>query len=274
MEFLSHDALKQAAPSIFATAPWGGVSSKYAFIPTIDVVEALAAEGFLPVKATQSVSRIEGKFGFAKHAIRFRREADLIARPRVVNGNAHHFYAEADQPIIPELCLTNAHDLTSTFILDAGFWRQLCSNGLMVCSSMFSSVRTRHSGDVSNILEGAYTIVNEFPKALEQIDAWGKIELKPEQQRAYAVAAAELRWGDTTPVDPSKLLTVRRSGDRSNDVFTTFNRVQEAIIKGGVRGYGAKGRRMTSRAVKGVSEDNRLNKALWRLTEELAKAVA
>jgi len=274
MEFLSHDALKQAAPSIFATAPWGGVSSKYAFIPTINVVEALAAEGFLPVKATQSRSRIEGKGDFTKHLIRFRREADLIARPRVVNGNAHHFYAENDQPLIPELCLTNSHDLTSTFILDAGLFRQLCSNGLMVSASNFGSIRTRHSGDVGNILEGAYTIVEEFPQVLEQVEAWQKIELQPAQQRAYAVAAAELRWGDTTPVDPSKLLTVRRSGDAKNDVFTTFNRVQEAIIKGGVRGYGAKGRRMTSRAVKGVSEDSRLNKALWRLTEELAKAVA
>ena len=38
---LSNDALRKAAPSIFADHPWERVSERYAFIPTIQVVDAL-----------------------------------------------------------------------------------------------------------------------------------------------------------------------------------------------------------------------------------------
>jgi Domain of unknown function (DUF932) len=124
---MTNEQLAKAAPSIFAQQPWVEVSDKYTFIPTIDVVEAMRAEGFFPVKATQSRSRIEGKGDFTKHLIRFRREGveDL---PRVVNGNAHFFYAQngLTAPEFPELVLTNSHDRSSGFQLSAGIYRQVC----------------------------------------------------------------------------------------------------------------------------------------------------
>jgi hypothetical protein len=272
---MSNAELQRVAPSIFATEPWSGVSAKYGFIPTIGIVDALRAEGFEPVHASQSTTRVEGKADFTKHMIRFQRTADIVERPRVVNGNAHYFYESHGEvaPYIPQVVMTNAHDLTGAFVLDAGLFRLLCSNGLMVSSGSFGSVRRRHSGNVGDVIDGVFSIVKEFPQVLGQVEQWQKIALTAHQQAAYATAAAELRWGDNVPVDPVKLLTVRRSGDNKNDVFTTFNRVQEAIVKGGVRGRGQTGRRLTTRAIKGVTEDVRLNKALWRLTEELAKQV-
>ena len=51
---LNNQDLHRVAPSIFASAPWERVSERYAFIPTIQVVDALRGEGFMPVKAMQS----------------------------------------------------------------------------------------------------------------------------------------------------------------------------------------------------------------------------
>jgi hypothetical protein len=43
------------------------------------------------------------------------------------------------------------------------------------------------------------------------------------------------------------------------------------MIKGGVAGRSARGRRMTTRGVGGVNENVRLNRALWTLADQFAK---
>ena len=43
------------------------------------------------------------------------------------------------------------------------------------------------------------------------------------------------------------------------------------MIRGGVRGVNAKNRLMKTREVKSVQADININKALWKLTEELAR---
>jgi hypothetical protein len=46
------------------------------------------------------------------------------------------------------------------------------------------------------------------------------------------------------------------------------------MIKGGVHGRTANGRNMSTRAVGGVTENVKLNKALWTLADEYAKLAA
>src|SRR5437588_12282750 len=64
--------LRRAVPSVFAAAPWGAMSGRYRFVPTIDVVGMLRDKGFLPVRAEQSRTRIAGKGDFTRHMLRFR----------------------------------------------------------------------------------------------------------------------------------------------------------------------------------------------------------
>ena len=66
-----------------------------------------------------------------------------------------------------------------------------------------------------------------------------------------------------------QLLRARRSEDRSSDLWTTFNRVQENTIKGGLSGRNKQGRRTTTRAVNGIDQDVKLNRALWVLAQAL-----
>ena len=59
--------------------------------------------------------------------------------------------------------------------------------------------------------------------------------------------------------------------DSGNDLWTTFNRIQENMIKGGMSGRSKSGRRSTTREVNGVTENVKLNRALWTLADEFAK---
>ena len=92
---------------------------------------------------------------------------------------------------------------------------------------------------------------------------------------ALATGAATYRWEDLSnaPVDPSMLLNPRRFGDGAKDLWTTLNTVQENLIRGGQHDYSRRrpdGRRIPkSRAIKGIDEDLKLNKALWRMAEVL-----
>jgi hypothetical protein len=95
------------------------------------------------------------------------------------------------------------------------------------------------------------------------------------EQLALATGAAAYRWEDLTkaPVSPSMLLNPRRYGDGAKDLFITLNCVQENIIRGGQRDRSRRrpdGNRMPkSRAIKGIDEDMKLNKALWEMAEVL-----
>ena len=60
-EPMNNDQLMRVAPSIFATEPWHRMSERYAFIPTIQVVDKMRSEGFVPMAAIQSRTRIEAK---------------------------------------------------------------------------------------------------------------------------------------------------------------------------------------------------------------------
>ena len=72
MQALTREQIRVAAPSVFAEQPYHAMSAKYRFFPTSHVVEALMHQDFLPVRAQQSRTRIEGKGDFTKHLLRFR----------------------------------------------------------------------------------------------------------------------------------------------------------------------------------------------------------
>lgn len=76
------------------------------------------------------------------------------------------------------------------------------------------------------------------------------------------------------PITESQVLRAQRSDDVGQDLWRVFNRTQENLVRGGVRGRAATGRRIRTRAVTGISENVGLNRALWTLAEEMAKLKA
>jgi hypothetical protein len=253
---LSNDQLFRAAPSVFATEPWEEVSEAYRFIPTSEIVTRLADEGFVPVKARQSRTRIAAKKEFTKHEVRFAHRSVLESGDLVVGGT------------YPLAVLTNSHDRGSAFAIDAGMYRLACSNGMMLPQSFSSGVRVRHSGEVGNVIEGVFDVVEDLKELPAMIKEYSDIVLPREAQIAFASAALELRES-ALPLDPSQLLAVRRWDDKKDDLWTVTNRIQENLVKGGLRSRTATGRRTSTRAIADIAADQRLNKSLFVLAEQM-----
>jgi hypothetical protein len=136
---------------------------------------------------------------------------------------------------------------------------------------MFNNIKVRHSGNVVvDVIEGATRVLEDAKQIGSRIADYKAITLDHDEQRAFATAAAQVRWGDDAPVTPHRMLAANRWQDNKADLWTTFNRVQENMLKGGLPGRSATGRRMTTRAVGGVSENVKLNKALWTLADTMA----
>ena len=141
----------------------------------------------------------------------------------------------------------------------------------LIAGDLFENIRIRHSGNVvGDVIEGATRILKESDEVFERIGTYKGINLTYDESNALAVAAAQVRWGDEAPVNAIQLLTPHRYADRKTDLWTTFNRIQENVLKGGVPGRATTGRRTTTRAVGGVNENVKLNKALWTLADTMA----
>ena len=267
---LTETEMRKLAPSIFATSAHESRSERFMPIPTIEVLRGLKNEGFVPVGVKQSASRVPGKADFTKHLIRMR---------RIDDGK---IYNVGDT--VCEILLKNANDGTSAYELLAGLFRIRCLNSLVTQTGTIDAIKVRHSGNVRDkVIEGTYKVLSEAERTLVAPQDWSKLILNRDEQLALAEAAHILRFGDAdgnvdTPIQPQKMLGIRRMDDRSNDLWTTWNVVQENAIKGGLRGQGhddlGRPRRVKSRAVNGIDQDIKLNKALWVLGEKLAQMKA
>lgn len=249
---LSIDALRDRLPAVFAEAPHESRSDRYGYVPTGQVLEALRDDGWMPTFATQAVPRASDRFGFAKHMIRLRRPQALQA-------------AE-----VPELVLINSHDGTTGFQMLAGMFRFICCNGMVVGDGV-QEIRVRHSQRAVAELGGAaQQLLGSFDAIQGQVERMRAIELTGPEQRLLAKAAAPLRFENPDPVEPDVLLRPRRREDDSNTLWGTFNRLQENLVRGGVRVRNVQGKRREVRQITGIDQNVKLNRALWTLAEGMA----
>lgn len=253
---LDDDQLRTVAPSIFADNKHGSRSDRYTYIPTGDIVRGLRKQGFSPFMVCQTRVRDEGKREHAKHMLRLRHASQIDA-------------AEAN-----EIVLLNSHDGTSSYQMLAGVFRFVCANG-MVSGDTISDIRVRHSGDIlNNVIEGAFKVMEGFERVDGQRDGMKALSLNEGEQGAFASAALALRY-DTelapSPITEAQLLYPRRQEDDKGDLWTTFNRVQENFMRGGLQGRTATLKRTTTRAVVGIDAGIKLNRALWVLAEEMRR---
>jgi len=154
----------------------------------------------------------------------------------------------------------------------------------VVDAGSISTFRVPHKGDViGKVIEGAFTVIQESVRALDAPRTWTGIPVTEPERLVFAEAAHHMRFADaagevTTPVKPTQLLAPRRAGDTAKDLWTTFNVIQENVIRGGLRAIryeqGRRPRRVTTREVGSIDADVKLNKALWILAEGMARLKA
>ena len=261
---LDDSQIMRVAPSIFAHEAHDSRSERYVYIPTIDVLNGLRAEGFQPFQVVQSRCRLPGKSEFTKHMIRMRREGTIHA------------------PQANEIILLNSHDGTSSYQLLAGVFRFVCQNG-MVCGDILQDIRIGHRGNARDIqddvIEGAYTVLSNFGAVDEAREVMQQQRLTHGEQLAFAEAALHLRFDDEggtkkAPITPDQMLQLHRREDQGDSVWQTFNVIQENAIHGGLRGRTANNHRTRTRPVTGIAQDVKLNQALWILAERMKELKA
>ncbi|EFA2548157.1 DUF945 domain-containing protein [Escherichia coli] len=254
---LTHEELMQVVPSVFGEGKHVSRSDHYSYIPTITLLENLQREGFQPFFACQTRVRDQSRREHTKHMLRLRRSGQITGQQ------------------VPEIILLNSHDGSSSYQMLPGYFRAICTNGL-VCGQSFGEVRVPHRGNVvEKVIEGAYEVLGVFDRVEEKRDAMQSLLLPPPAQQAFARAALTYRFGEEhQPVTEAQILTPRRYEDRQDDLWSVFNRRQENLLKGGLPGRTAKGKRSHTRAVKGIDGDVKLNRALWVMAEKLQQALS
>ncbi|HFE3291647.1 TPA: DUF932 domain-containing protein, partial [Escherichia coli] len=216
---LNDDQIMRYAPSIFATEAHESRSDRYAYIATSEVLNGLRDNGFHPFMVCQTRVRNLDKREHTKHMIRLRHAGQI-------NGT------EAK-----EIILLNSHDGSSSYQMLAGVFRFVCHNGL-VCGDTVADIRIPHKGNVTErVIEGAFEVLDQFDNVENHMDAMKSVTLNALEKRIFADAALALRYDEKdgpAPIAASQLLEARRFEDRKDDLWTTFNRVQENIIRGGL----------------------------------------
>jgi hypothetical protein len=201
----------------------------------------------------QSKPRDDDRMGFARHMVRLRHASQVAQQ-------------EAN-----EIILINSHDGSSSYQMLAGVFRFVCQNG-MVAGDIVEDLRIRHTGNVvDNVIEGSYRILEDFAKVDESRNDMKALIWSEQEQMAFARSAIALKYDKPTeaPIQPHQLLRVKRNSDSGDDLWSTFNRVQEHLLRGGVAGRTTKNTRTTTRPVNGISENVKLNRALWTLSDAI-----
>lgn len=263
-QWLSENEMRARLPSIFAQEPHGSRSDRYTYVPTWDIIQGLAKEGFKPTFATQAKTRNEDMRGHTKHLIRLRRDFSLAT------------------PDVPEIVMLNSHGGQSSAQLFGGWYKFLCMNG-MVVGDTIGEVRVHHKGNiVDNVIEGTFKIVDDLKEVGDKVESWKQLQLTGPEQTALAESAITVRFdvqtGEEAPIRPEQMLRPRRYEDNRSDLWSTFNRVQENTLRGGLHGVrrDANGRRrnVTTRNVNGIDQNVSLNRALWSLSQRMAELKA
>jgi len=260
---LTNEQMNLTAPSVFADRPYHDVSSRYGYIPTIQVIDELRRVGWQPIDATQKNVRIKEKAGFTKHLVRFRRlDNDIKVGDSVV-----------------ELVLTNSHDKSAAFVLHAGIFRMVCANGIVTADSTFQKVSVRHNKNaVGHVIDGAYSVINDVPKITSEVESMMNIQLSEREQKIFANTVLNYILPDHVVTSKDNLiaqiLRPRRQEDTKKDLWSTFNVVQEKALRGGLHIMKLKPEskfhsRSTTREVKSIDKNIKLNKALWSMAEQM-----
>ena len=247
---LTEDALFRVAPSIFEFEGHPDTTELFAPVPTISILRGLARAGFVPVGARQS-----GDGTFTKHLVRLRHVNDL-AKPNVVNGT------------VMEIMLRNANDGSAAFEIFAALYRIICLNSLVAASREVDHIRVFHKGDVMiDVIEGVNRVLGSAELALVAPQEWPKRLLDQTTRDDMSRVSHTLRFNSDTPFTPKELLKPRRAEDDKNDLYSTFNVLQENIIKGGLSTYDNRGYTRIMKPITNIDRDVGINSELWRLAE-------
>lgn len=263
--YLTKEQIKKSAPLIFADTPTNPeLSGKYLFVNTETIIDDLAKLNWHPVQAAQRKARKAEGTIFSKHMVAFQNPDIMITSQDGDNA-------------FPRIILTNSHDGTQAFKFSVGIFRLVCSNGLVIADEKFSDFRIRHKGySFDELRDVVMQAVTDLPNKVQVLNDMKNRTLTQDEKNQLAIDAMLVRAGITPGSDKASemvydsetiadILEPKREADKGNDLWRTFNVIQEKIINGEFHAalVGAKVRKV--RKIKSFEKDLQINKDLFQL---------
>lgn len=243
METVTIDTLDQKLPTL---------KDKYKLVKTSELIEKVKSLGYEVEKFTALKTRKAERKGYQKHRVLFTSKA--LQTEHSSEGRL-------------QLLMTNSHDGTSSVIFQLGFFRFICSNGLVAGDLVGEPIRVRHSGKIEEKIEHAIAALAERAKVLDEaITKLKTRKLTTEQIKQFELEAAKLRFDNVIEAS----FPLRRIEDEGNCLFEVFNRVQEGLTKGGARIKTLDGKDKAIRKLSSFVSDTEVNSKLFDLALQYA----
>jgi len=266
MSYAAYSTTLQS-PAVLSDRHAEGLSPRYSMVRSDQVVDTLQSEGWTFTGGTERRTRHPERRAFAAHVLKFT-HADLP----LVRGNRI------------EAVVMNSHDGATAFRLALGVFRIACANGHVVCDASVGQVRLTHVGlTMPRVVEATHQLIQQAPKVAGVIDRWSGIQVPHVEARMMARRCALARWDRLANVNAGMMLMERRPEDVSSDLWTVYNRCQEAVLRGGMQvGLYQEGvtpspetvRFRKATAVRGAFRQVELNEKMWAIGEEFAQSLS
>lgn len=240
---ISLNSLRERVPAIFTKTPSPKVSDRYSFADSEYYLQKfIDADWF--IHSARQVSKSE----YAPHQVILRNK-DIATV-----GD-----------LLPQLMFTNSHNGIKKMTIDTGIYRLVCSNGLVVPTSITQSLSIKHLDLGDSTTDD---IVNSFyekvPIIMNSIDRMRNKILTDDEIDNFTYNALQIRFINAVGININDVVKPLRIGDNSDDLWTVFNVVQEKLIKGGIQLPSKR----HSRPINNFVNDNDINTKLWQLAEQ------
>lgn len=240
---ISLNSLRERVPAIFTKTPSPKVSDRYSFADSEYYLQKfINADWF--IHSARQVSKSE----YAPHQV-------------ILRNNDIATVGD----LLPQLIFTNSHNGIKKMTIDTGIYRLVCSNGLVVPTSITQSLSIKHLDLGDSTTD---TIVNSFyekvPIIMNNIDRMRNKILTDDEIDNFTYNALQIRFINAVGININDVVKPLRLEDNSDDLWTVFNVVQEKLIRGGIQ-LPSKRR---SRPINNFVNDNNINTKLWELAEQ------
>lgn len=240
---ISLNSLRERVPAIFTKTPSPKVSNRYSFADSEYYLQKfIDADWF--IHSARQVSKSE----YAPHQV-------------ILRNNDIATVGD----LLPQLIFTNSHNGIKKMTIDTGIYRLVCSNGLVVPTSITQSLSIKHLDLGDSTTD---TIVNSFyekvPIIMNSIDRMRNKILTDDEIDNFAYNALQIRFINAVGININDVVKPLRVGDNSDDLWTVFNVVQEKLIRGGIQLPSKR----HSRPINNFVNDNNINTKLWQLAEQ------
>jgi hypothetical protein len=230
-------------------------SNKFGFISSSNLVQTLEGKGLKLADVVESKIRKdkEKRLGYQKHVMRFNTGVSNT------HGNL-------------QLLAINSHEGSSSLTFRLGFFRLVCSNGLIVGSDLIPQVKVRHTANGLLKLDNAIEEVMEYQTAaVSAMTRMMETKVNAETFEILGKEILKLRLGDKFSDKLVPLFEAKRWEDDKEDLFSVFNVMQENVIRTGFYALNKETNVATKiRAIRGVESNVVLNNALFNAAMKFA----